>query len=112
MARILSGNAHKRVGQPGWRIASMAGRGARVAADKASKLSVRRLFARNPADGSFANFGTEKDILGFTNDPDIPNTTAAPKPTIMNGSQVARNSTPVGRIGVRNRATNRRITRR
>ena len=109
MARIFG----RRVpGAPGWRtrglIPSLGG--GRVPADKASKSGVRRLFARDPSKGAFVNIGTEKDILDFTNDPDIPNTTGAPNPRVVDGSTVKRSATPKHQ-NVVNRSSNRRLRR-
>jgi len=102
MARILSGNAAKAVGRPGFKRFIPAG--GRVSKDKASRFSVRRLIARNPADPK-----TDPNaILDFTNDPSVPNTNAAPNPTVV---RAPKNVTPVGQKGVRNRSTNRGIKR-
>lgn len=106
----------RRSGEPGKRTGSVEGfTGQRVSADRASKSGVRRLFARDPAKGAFVNFGTDKDILDFRNDPDVPNVNAAPSPTIINGSSAARQSVSKLKASasrVINRSVNRSLRRR
>jgi len=103
MARILSGNAAKAVGRPGFK--RFIPGGGSVSKNKAGRFSVRRLMKRDPADPK-----TDPNaILGFTNHPDVPNVNDAPSPTVM---RAPKNATPVGRKGVRNRSTNRSLKRR
>jgi hypothetical protein len=103
MARILSGNAAKSVGRPGFKRFIPAG--GLVSKTRAARFGVRRLMKRDPADPK-----TDPNaILGFTNNPDVPNVNAAPSPEIIRSPK---NVTPVGRKGVRNRAPNRGIKRR
>jgi len=108
VARILSGNAWKRVGAPGYRIVSLAGRGGQVAKDTASRVqTVRRLFAQDPKDGKTANIGTKRDVnIRFTNDPDVRNVTPAQNPRIINGSVGRRRSAKISGISLRNRSKN------
>lgn len=82
--------------------------GGKVSKDKASKFSVRRLIARDPAKGVSANIGTKRDIGVFTNDPDIPNTTAAPSPRILTAHAKVGYEAK-GTKHVVNRGTNRRV---
>jgi hypothetical protein len=60
------------------------GGGGRVSQQKASRSSVTRLIARDPAKGVSANIGTKRDLGLFTNNPAIPNVTAVPSPRILN----------------------------
>jgi hypothetical protein len=102
MARIRSGNAAKSVGRPGFKRFIPAG--GLVSKTRAARFSVRRLIARDPADPK-----TDPNaILGFTNDPDVPNVNAAPSPTEL---AAPKNTTPVGQKRVANRASNRSIRR-
>lgn len=81
--RKLTGNTT--TGRPGFKGGgSMArGPGAFVSKTKAAKGSVRRLIARNPADGISANIGTKRDIGRFTNNSKIPNVNSASSPRIV-----------------------------
>ena len=110
MARILRA---RRSGEPGGvRNQTVEGyTGQRVSSDREGKAGVRRLFARDPRKGAFVNFGTVRDILGFTNHADIPNPTPGSSPRILNGTSVLRGAR-TRRKGVANRSANTRITKR
>lgn len=103
MARKLSSRAYGSIGRPGYKMPRAGG--GFVNRTKASKFGgVRRLIARNPADAK-TNLN---QILGFTNDPDVPNVNAAPNPRILKAPG-PRRSVVMGIEHVVNRATNRRI---
>lgn len=113
MPRILKA---RRSGAPGGRASSLeAYTGQRVSKDREGKRGVRRLFARDPRKGAFVNFGTDKDILDFRNDPKIPNPNPGSSPRILNGSTAARSAVTKLKAGaqhIRNRSLNRSIKRR
>ena len=108
--RIKTGNTT--VGRPGFKTKgadiSQVG-GGRVSKTKASKRGVRRLIAKNPANGRSANIGTERDLGRFTNSPVVPNTTATPSPRILRAPVVGKNAVAKGVKRVVNRSTNRRV---
>ncbi len=86
MVRVLRDPNKKGVGAPRGTAAGVSAGvtlGSRVPKDKASKFSVRRLIARDPAKGVSANIGTKNDIGLFTINPAIPNTNDAPNPRIL-----------------------------
>ena len=108
MTKIKTGSTVR--GRPGFKVTSSQGfTGSFVNRTKTTKGSVRRLIARNPASGFSALIGTARDILGFTNNPDVPNVTAAPSPRVMSDSRSRRAGTPTGTEHVVNRGTNRRV---
>jgi hypothetical protein len=107
--RILSGNAAKAVGRPGFKRKIPAG--GRVSKDKASRFSVRRLMASNPAD---ARLNPDPNaILGFTDlGSSVPNVNAAPNPEIVRQPQfgaVRKNATETHKNVRRTSGANRRI---
>lgn len=103
MTRILRA---RKSGQPGMSTRTVEGfTGDRVSADRETKSSVRRLFARNPAKH-------QTDPLGFTNNARVPNPNAAPNPRILDGSSIKRRSVVNGIKHVVNRGANRSLRKR
>lgn len=113
MVRILRDVNKKGTGAPRGKATgvSVAAFGSRVSKDKASRSSVRRLIARDPAKGVSANIGTKRDIGIFTNNPAVPNVTAAPSPRIVTASARVGYEAP-GTAHIVNRSTNRRLKKR
>ena len=97
VARKLTGNTT--AGRPGYKRGGSMQRftGKFVSKSKAAKGTVRRLIVHNPAKGTSANLGTKNDIGRFSNNPKIPNLTAAPSPRIVKATnQIKGNATPKG----------------
>lgn len=70
MARIFRDPNKKGIGAPRGQATGVSARvamgGGQVSKDTASKSGIRRLIARNPAKGTNANIGTERDVVnGF-----------------------------------------------
>jgi hypothetical protein len=80
--------------------------GGRVSKDSASRSSVRRLIARDPAKGVSALIGTAKDVGVFTNNPAIPGLTGKQSPRILN-ARVKAGFEAKGTLHVVNRSANR-----
>lgn len=109
--RILSGNAAKQVGRPGFKRKIPAG--GRVSKDRAGKFSIRRLMKRDPAD---AKLNPDPNaILGFDNTvTSVSNPNAAPSPEIVKapGTGAVRKSATDTHINVpRTSGANRSVRR-
>lgn len=110
MTKIKTSNTT--VGRPGFKVTSASGfTGSLVNRTKASKAGVRRMIARDPASGFSALLGTAKDILGFTDNPDVPNVTSKPSPRVLTDARANRAATAKGTERVVKRNVNRAIKR-
>lgn len=106
--RVKIKTTNTTVGRPGgWGKGINRFTGRFVGKDRVAKGSVKRLFARNPADGKLANIGTKRDV-----NPNVAvNQQAVPSPRIVKASNDARNATATHRSFGTKGSSNRSIRR-
>jgi hypothetical protein len=110
VARKLTSNTT--TGRPGFKRGGSISRftGSFVSKTKAAKGGVRRLMVHNPAKGTSANLGTEKDIGRFTNNPKIPNVTGQQNPRVVKATnQIKGNAVASGQKRIVSRNKNRSL---